>query len=137
MLKALKEFWVRTSTLWRIVIIGTGLLITIGALSSFYGYVTTTLELRTARRARIHAEAEAKKYLEQATKIAREKVVLDKKIAELQAEIDIKRRTAHEASVQTNKARLEYDRVLRNARTDDPTLEQLCTELANLGYPCS
>ena len=83
-----------------------------------------------------HAKQDAKAALEKAAKIAREKLEAERKLAELEAKIDGKETELEKAHIETLDARSEYDRALRNKRGDDPSPEQLCAELAALGYPC-
>lgn len=100
-------------------------------------WVGTTIEVRRLERDANHAKQEAKEHLEQAAKIAREKLELERKLAEIEAKRDAKVTESEQAHINTLDALADYDRALRNGRSDNPSTEQLCGELAALGYPCS
>ena len=100
-------------------------------------WVGTTVEVRRLERDANHAKEEAKEQLEKAAKIAREKLELERKLAEIEAKRDAKITETEKAHIDTLDAIAEYDRALRNGRSDNPSTEQLCRELAALGYPCS
>ncbi len=94
-------------------------------------------EVRQYEREAVIAKAEASTALEAAAKIAREKVEQEKKLAEIEVKRDGKITEVEAAKVRVIDDRLELNRAVRERRTDNPTPQQLCTELAALGIPCS
>lgn len=100
-------------------------------------FIFVTVEVRRLERDANHAKEEAKEHLAQAAKIAREKLELERKLAEIEAKRDAKVTETEKAHIDTLDALADYDRALRNGRSDNPSTEQLCGELAALGYPCS
>ena len=94
-------------------------------------------EVRRYEREANAAKRDAKKYLEQAAAIGREKLEAERRLAELEAKRDAKITEAEAANLKTLDARAEHERAVRERRTDDPSTEQLCNELAALGYHCS
>ena len=93
-------------------------------------------EVRQFERDAKIAKAEAVVALEAAAKIAKEKVEHEKKLAEVEAKRDGKVTEVEAAKVAVANDRLELNRVRRERRGDNPSPEQLCDELAALGYPC-
>jgi hypothetical protein len=92
--------------------------------------------VRQYEQAATTAKREAADALLNAEKIAREKVEVEKKLAETEGKRDVKRKEEFEAKARSADARLEYNRALRERRGDNPTVAQLCAELAALGHPC-
>lgn len=78
----------------------------------------------------------AKTALDRASQLELEKIQVQKQFAEMEAKTNAKSKEAADAELKTLNARDEYYRTLRESRTDDPSTEQLCSELAALGYPC-
>jgi len=102
----------------------------------FYGWWKSYSEVRQFEQAAITAKREAEEALKNAAEIARQKVKLEKRVEETEAKVDVKRKEQHEAQAQSAGARLEYERSLREQRGDNPSIPQLCAELAALGHPC-
>lgn len=93
-------------------------------------------ELKAYERQAADAKTDAKAALDKATQIAREKLAAERQLAELEAERDGKQTEEETARIAALDARADYDRAVREQRTDDPSAEQLCAELAALGYAC-
>lgn len=93
-------------------------------------------EVKKFERDAIIAKGEAQAALESAAKIAREKVEQEKQLAEVEAKRDGKINEVEAAKVRNASDRLELNRARRERRGDNPSPEQLCGELAALGYPC-
>lgn len=93
-------------------------------------------EIKVFEKERIEAGRQAQAALAQAEKIAREKTEVEKKLAEKESERDGKVTEVEAAKVQVINDRLELNRAQRERRGDNPSPEQLCSELAALGYPC-
>lgn len=94
-------------------------------------------ETRSLETEANHAKEDAKAALEKAANIAQEKLEAERKLAELEAKIDGRETELEKEHLESLDARGEYERTLRNRRGDNPSAEQLCAELAALGYPCS
>lgn len=94
-------------------------------------------EIRVYERERIEAGRQAQEALLTAEKIAREKVEVEKQLAEKESKRDGKVTEVEAARVKVLDDRLELNRAVRERRTDNPSAEQLCAELKSLGYPCS
>ena len=102
----------------------------------FYDWWRLGSEIKQFEQAAITAKREAEDALENAAKIAKEKVEQEKKLAETEAKRDVKNKEKHEAEARSADARLEYNRALREQRGDNPSIAQLCAELAALGHAC-
>ncbi|MEQ1643755.1 MAG: hypothetical protein ABL959_09955 [Pyrinomonadaceae bacterium] len=94
-------------------------------------------EVRQFERDAKIAKGEAVVALEAAEKLARKVVEQEKQLAEKEAKRDGKVNEVEAAKVKVASDRLELNRVRRERRGDNPSPEQLCTELDALGYPCS
>lgn len=99
-------------------------------------WLTVSHEVRKLERQANTAKRDAETALKRAADIALEKLEAERKLAELQRTRDAKEKEANEAEIKTLDARNDYIRVLRERRTDSPTADQLCLELAAAGYPC-
>jgi hypothetical protein len=136
LIEALKDFWTQLGGFQKLVVVFiTVFLVVLLGWLAIQNAAAWNETRKLEREAKI-AKDEAKKHLEIAAKIAREKVELEKKLSELEATIDVKNKEAHQATANTADARLEYERTLRERRTDDPGADELCLELAALGYAC-
>jgi biopolymer transport protein ExbB/TolQ len=136
MIDALKIFWDELTGFHKLLIVMLALVIVIGSGYLLVGNIAAWGEVRKLEREANNAKQDSKKHLEIAAKIAREKVEAEKKVAELEVKIDAKNKEVHQAAADTANARLEYNRSVREHRTEDLTVEQLCAELDALSIPC-
>jgi hypothetical protein len=132
----IKIFWNQLTGMQQVklvapVVIILGLLVC-ASLSSLSAWA----EVRRYEREAARAKQEAKEHLDRAAKIALEKLEVEKTLAELEAKRDGKQTEAERVHIEVINARAEYVRAVRERRGDDPSSEQLCTELRALGYPC-
>lgn len=102
-----------------------GLLMVSGWVDSFQSY-----------RTRKAAERAASEALTKAAKIASQIAKLEKELKKVEEKRDEKQLEVNAAAANTNRDSAEYDRAVREARTDSPSAEQLCRELDALGYSC-
>lgn len=130
------QIWNSLTLTKRLAIIGLFVAVILIAAGGWLDSLRSYNRVRQLEREAARAEREAKAALEQAAKIAREKIEVEKKLTELEVKRDAKSREAAEAHKQTLDARLDYERALRNSRGDSPSTDELCRELAALGYPC-
>lgn len=122
--------------LQKTAVFGFVLVLTVVGIGSVFESVNTRLELRQAERAKIAAERDVKAALEIAAKAAKEKVEAEKRLAELEVKRDGKVTEVEAARVDALAERTELNRIKRESRGDNPSPEQLCDELAALGYTC-
>lgn len=102
-----------------------GMVIASGWLSSATAWIET-------RR----AERKADEALKKAAQVAAAVIKKEKEIAEVEKKRDEKQKDAEAAAANTDRDRAEHDRAVSEPRTDNPSAEQLCRELADLGYAC-
>lgn len=100
-------------------------------------WITVSVQVRRYEREANSAKREAENALKIAADIAKEKLEFELKLAAVEEKRNAKEQQAHEANIKTLDARDDYVRALRERRTDSPGTDQLCLELAALGYPCS
>lgn len=129
-------FWNELAGGQKFLLIAAAAVVSLVLISGWATSFSTWNETRKLEREANHAKADAKDALEKAAKIAREKIAAERKLAELEAMIDGKETEAEKAHLDALDARAEYERSLRERRGDDPSTEQLCAELAALGYAC-
>ena len=130
------QFWTDLSLGHKLLVILTGLLIAAAIVVAGYGWVQAKLEVRKFEKEAAAAKQDAVVALEAAKKIAQEKLEVERKLAETEAKRDAKVTQLEQARIDTLDARRDYERDLREQRGDNPSPEQLCLELAALGYPC-
>lgn len=121
--------WYDLSVAQRVVV--TVLVLALGGvmLSGWISSVSSYIEVR-------RAEKKADAALKKAADIAGAVLKKEKELAKTEEKIYEKQKELDAAATHTARARAEYDRVRVSPRTDEPSPEQLCAELAELGYPC-
>lgn len=132
----ISEFWYDLSGLQKIGIATVGVML---GLMLIYGMLTSIwsgYEIRQLEREANEAKLEATAALEQAVQIAKEKKLAELKLAEVETKRNAKQPELDKAVREAGDARAEYERVVRERRRDNPSADQLCAELAALGYPC-
>lgn len=130
------SFWDELSGWQKAGVSAVGFLIVFVIVGISWDAVSTRLEVRQYEQQAAKAKAQANIALATAAKIAREKVELERTIAELEAKRDGKVEEYEKAKIDSSNARAEYLRSVREPRGDNPSAEQLCAELAAAGYPC-
>lgn len=93
-------------------------------------------EIAVVEGQKIAAERGAQAALQTAEKVAREKVEVEKQLAEKESKRDGKVTEVEAAKVKVLDDRLELNRALRSKRGDNPSAGQVCAELDALGIPC-
>lgn len=131
-----KIFWDQLTGGQKAVIVGVILIAVAAFIYSTASSISTSVEIRKYEREANTAKRDAEDALKIAKKIATEKLEIEKKLAELEAKRDGKQTELEKAKIETLDARADYERALRERRGDNPSSEQLCAELAALGYPC-
>lgn len=111
-------------------------LILIFAVSGWVGSVKTYFEVRALEKQVKQSKAEADAALKRAAEIAGEIKKREAEIKVLEEKRDVKKTELGQAEKQSSDSLDAVDRARREPRADDVSAEQLCTELAELGYPC-
>lgn len=127
--EVIKEAWFDLTGGQRVVVTVITLVLAIVMLS---GWISS---LRAEYRVR-QAESTANRALKKAADIAAEILKREKALAKIEEKRDEKQKELDAVAANTNSDRAEYDRAVREPRTDNVSAEQLCAELADLGYPC-
>ena len=104
--------------------------------SGWWSWFQTSMEVRKFEREAAVAKLDAENALKIAADIGKEKLEKERQLAEVEAKRDGKVTELEKAKIETLDARAEYNRAVREQRTDNPSAEQLCRELAALGHPC-
>lgn len=129
-------FWRELTGGQKLLLILAGLLIAITLASGWIGWVRTSFEVRRHERDATVAKREAEDALKLAAKIAKDKLELERTLTQIEAKRDEKNKQLNQAHLETLDARSDYERALREQRGDDPSTDELCAELAALGYAC-
>lgn len=96
----------------------------------------SNFKVRRAERAAEKAKWEANGAIEKASKIASEIREREVEVRELEAKRDVKKTELDKSKQATNNAQSDYDRAVREPISETPSTDELCSELAKLGYPC-
>lgn len=134
--EVIREAWYSLSTGRRIILALVALVIVGMFAASTIGGLRAWSQTRVLEAQAVKAKREAQDALNKAAQIAREKLALEKQIAQIEVKRDAKEKEANDAHIKTLDARADYDRTLRESRGDNPDRDQLCAELDALGYPC-
>jgi S-adenosylhomocysteine hydrolase len=134
--EVIRDGWYDLTTGRRLILIAAGAVIAIVLAAGWISEIATSIELRKYERQAAAAKRESEDALKKAAAIAREKLTIEKRVAELEVQIDGRTKEANDARIKTLDARADYDRTLREQRGDNPGTDELCRELAALGYPC-
>lgn len=132
----IKEGWFTLTVKQRVVTSLVTLVIIIVCATSFYNWFGSWSELRKLESEKIAAKRDAEDALKKAADIARQKIAVDKQLAEVEVKRDGKVTEVEKARVDDAANTVELNRSVRERRTDNPSPEQLCDELAAAGYPC-
>ncbi len=134
--EVIREAWYTLSPGRRVVVVAIVALLAGLMVSGWVDSFRSWQQIRVFERQAIAGKRDAADALARAAKIAREKLALEQQLAKLEIIRDEKQKQANDAHIKTLDARADYDRALREQRGDNPSPEQLCAELAALGYPC-
>lgn len=93
-------------------------------------------QIRVFEREAAAAKRTAAEKIEAAAKIATEIRKREAELDKLEVKRNEKQKELDKAAGNVSRDRAEYDRAVRESRPDAPSTEQLCDELAALGYPC-
>lgn len=136
MIESLKIFWSAMTTNQKRAIAGISILIivaiSIGWINSFRAWN----EIRIEKGLRKQAQKDADQALKNAAKIASELKKEREELNALEEKKQVKKDEVEQSKTETEDARDDYDRAVRESRTDNPGPDELCAELAELGYPC-
>lgn len=127
--EVIKEAWFDLTNGQRICVMVVSLVLIIVLLSGWISSIKSEIAVR-------RAEATANRALKKAADIAAEILKREKELAKTEAKRDEKQKELDAAAGNVDRDRAEYDRAVNEPRTDNPSAEQLCRELAELGYPC-
>jgi hypothetical protein len=103
------------------------------------GWIDSAVSWSKVRRAESRAETAERdrdEALRNAARIAADIRAREEALKQVEAKRDEKQIEADKAHRNTLDARAEYDRAVREQRPDTPGTDELCAELAALGYPC-
>lgn len=118
------------------VVVGVIALVLILMVAAFVDSAMSLSKARQFEREAEKAHRDAGQALERASKIAAEIKVREKALDQVKEKRDAKQMELDKAAKDTFDARADYDRAVREQRPGTPSTEQLCGELAQLGYPC-
>lgn len=138
-MRILEEFgiaWKQLAGRQKALLIGVAAVIALLLFGSLGTAISTWYETRRLEREITIAKASAAEHLKKAADLALKAKEQELKIAELEKTRDAKEKEANEATKTTLNAQLDYNRALREQRGDNPSTDQLCAELAALGYAC-
>lgn len=131
-----KESWYTLTVKQRVVTtLIVGLLLFV-AFSGWFDSCSTNRQLRKLEREKTAAKRDAGDALKKAADIATEKLKVDKQLVEVEVKRDEKVTEVEKRRVDDAANTVELNRAVRERRTDNPSPEQLCAELAAAGYPC-
>lgn len=132
----IRESWFTLTFKQRVIstVITLGLIVLVA--TSFYGWFGSWNAIRKLEREKTAANRDAEDALKKAADIARQKIEVDKQLAEVEVKRDEKITEIEKKRVEDAANTVELNRVVRERRTDNPSPEQLCAELAAAGYPC-
>jgi len=134
--EALREAWHSLGMPQRIWLAVIVVLIVVMSVVSGVGYFRAWSQVHALEKDAAKNKQIAKTALDRVSQLELDKIQVQKQLAETEAKINVKSKEASDAELKTLSARDEYYRTLRESRTDDPSTEQLCSELSALGYPC-
>jgi hypothetical protein len=132
----LSDLWADLSASQKFIAIALVVLM-IGALAaSWLNTFQTWNTVRQYENQAIKADREKVEALEKVAKIAGELKKREEDVAKDEAKRDEQKVEVKKGAVVIDRDRAEYERAVRERRTDSPSTDQLCRELAALGYPC-
>lgn len=132
----LKLGWEQTTTKQKWIVGGIATLILLLMFSGWIDSAVSFYRVRKAERAAEKARFESKQALEKASKIAAEIRQKEFELKELEKKRDVEKKKLDTAKRETADARADYDRAVREPVATTPSADELCADLAKLGYPC-
>lgn len=134
--EALRDAWHSLSLTQRTIVAIITVTVSVMVVTSLFGNIRNWGEIRKYEQEAAKQKKIAKDAIAKANQIALEKMEVEKTIAELEGKINVKTKEANDVHIKTLDAKSEYYRALRESRTDDPSIEQLCLESNALGIAC-
>jgi HAMP domain-containing protein len=128
--------WVELTGTQKLIAAGLALVLAFAAIS---GWVDSAWSYAKVRKLENQAEKDkrdAAEKLAAAAKIAADIKVRELALEKIEAKRNEKQTEVGRAAENTNSDRGAYERAVRDARPDTPSADELCRELAGLGYPC-
>lgn len=132
----LSIFWGELRLGQKAVLVFAGLLIASVLISGWISSVQSWSEIRRLENEAAEAKAEADAAVKAAIAIGEEKKKLEVKISSLEEQRNAKQPALDNAMRDADAAAADWERARREQRKDNPSTDELCAELAELGYPC-
>lgn len=133
---SIKLFWEQQTGKQKLVVIGIGTIILALIFSGWIDSAYSLYQVRKAERAADNARFESNQALEKASKIAAEIRQKEFELKELEKKRDVEKSKLDKVHRETADARDDYDRAVREPIGTTPSTDELCADLAKLGYPC-
>ncbi len=130
------DLWADLTAKQKAVVAGTIALVLVLMFSGWFDSLWSSAKVRQAEREAAQAKRDATAALERAANIANEIKRREEALSKVENNRDAKQLEVNSATEATNSARADYERAVRESRPDAPSTDQLCAELAALGYPC-
>lgn len=134
--EVLSDLWADLSGAQKFVTVALVALIAIALIGSWVNTFQTWSEIRVYEKAAIEAQRDKAAALERAAKIASDIKIREEALKKVEEKRDVKKTEVKNAADVVSRDRAEYDRAVRERRADVPSTDQLCRELAALGYAC-
>lgn len=132
----LQSTWDELTTNQRRVLLAAAFVVLVITLSGWLSSMAVTRELKKLEREAAHAAADKDAALKRASVIIGQIADAEAEKQKLEERRDEAIRRTDEAAGKSNAAAIEYDRAVRERRSDDIGAAGLCRELGELGYPC-
>ncbi|MBK8810695.1 MAG: hypothetical protein IPN69_08180 [Acidobacteria bacterium] len=136
MKEVLTDFWYAMTGPQRRVTVGVLLLISAcfigGWYNAFAGWRANRALENEAKTARRDADAALKRAATIAAAIREQ----EEELRELEAKRNVEQKQLEKSAARTGDAQRDYDRTLTEPVTGTPSADELCADLAKLGYPC-
>lgn len=129
-------FWDELPLPHKLALAAVVLLIAAAAVSGWVSSLSAWAEVRRYERQAAHQKAAADEALKRAAVVANEIRRKEVDLKKLENEADEKMHDLRNARRDSDDARAEYDRIRRERRETVPSTDELCRELAELGYAC-
>jgi len=130
-------FWQELRAGQKVLIAAAAAALFIAGISGWASSMSAWAETRRAERDAAHANAAAAEKLKKAAAIAAKVKQREDALAVEEERLNEKYKELSNARRVSGDAQRDYDRTRQQPRTDGPTGESVCAELAALGYSCS
>jgi flagellar biosynthesis/type III secretory pathway M-ring protein FliF/YscJ len=131
-----KIVWSASTTKERYAIVAGIALVVVLIVSGWVDSIISNYKVRKAESAAAVAKVQASESLRKASVIAENLAKKESELKDLEAKINVRKKELDNAHQQTSDAQRDYDRAVREPVGNAPSSEQLCAELAAIGYPC-